>query len=176
MKKHKWLLVFSVLFIFGCGIIEIAPSKKEKFEEYKKNAENQTLIPVVFEDLDKKIRPNDFLIIWAPWCPHCLVMLDELYLKANKEQLESMVFVSSSYDLKGISKVLNRRPTLKEKIKFLVIDGDEYGAFEDERIRRFSLAVNGEEGRGSPIFYEKTEGGEYITQSKSNFYHIIFSK
>jgi hypothetical protein len=156
MKKSLMLLIAITSLLFSsCGIIEIAPSHTEGYssniDEY--SYQGLTLTEVRLEQVDSIIGGRK-LYLWAPWCVHCLVKLDEM----NKDAIgERYVMVSTSYDIKRIHKVLSKRPNLLQGPLY-VIDAHAYGVTESERISKFGRELGVDSLRGVPHTFQKIEG------------------
>lgn len=171
MKKLSPLLF---VFAISCGVIEMAPRKKEMFEVVQPQLQHNNALgfeEVSIEQLHNTQADSTFLIAWAPWCVYSLDLLDDLQYYEDTDAMERLTMVCTSYDIKAIQRVMKRRPTLLPYAKN-ILNGTIHGALEVDRISAISEFAVGESFTSVPLIYFKTADG-YKVVKKAFMYEVL---
>lgn len=164
-----WIFGF-VFILVSCGIsIEVATRRVEKFDEnHDKIADglypNYQLIQSM--EVDEKVGEGCLLVSWSPWCPWSLNLLDTFEQYVEDSTSQCVYFITTSYDVKSLDKVLTKRPNLSKRVTY-VVNGKTDGSNELDRMRNLSKTLIDTMRTNTPNVYMKTDTGFMLIKGSS---------
>ncbi|QNR22715.1 hypothetical protein [Croceimicrobium hydrocarbonivorans] len=164
-------LVFLMLTVAACGLIIIAPARKEKyFENHHRiqSGEETFYQEINLAEMENFLPRQSYVVTWAPWCPHSISLIRQMNQLLRANEKDDFILLSTSYDLEAIQRVTRNQANVKPFSKWIA-DGRSLGNQETDRMKNISLGLIDSVVTRSPAIYFRDSMGVYQLVTSTHF-------
>ncbi len=160
-----------MLTVAACGLIIIAPARKEKyFENHHRiqSVEETFYKEINLAEIENFLPRQSYVVTWAPWCPHSISLIRQMNQLLWANEKDNFILLSTSYDLEAIQRVTRNQANVKPFSQWIA-DGRSLGNHEMDRMKNISLGLIDSVVTRSPAIYYRDSMGFYQLVTSTHF-------